>query len=105
MEILAPTWCKWATVLLGTYLFTAPWILGTSGDESSSANAWIVGACIVVVPLRVPIVSGPRAAELIKVGLGAWLLVSPVALGFAGPGATWNARIVGALIHPGDRRH
>ena len=71
----------------------------------SSANAWIVGTCIVVVPLRVPIVSGPRVAELIKVGLGAWLLVSPVALGVAGSGAAWNAWIVGALIHPGDRRH
>lgn len=51
-----------------------------------------------MAPLRVPVVSGPRAAELTKVGLGAWLLVSPVALGFAGSGAAWNAWIVGALI-------
>jgi hypothetical protein len=85
-------------VFLGTYLFTAPWIFGTYGDEASSVNAWIVGACIAVATLRVPTVSGPRAAELIKVGLGVWLLVSPVALGFAGSGAAWNAWIVGALI-------
>ncbi len=98
MEILTLTWCKWATVLLGTYLFTAPWIFGTSGDETSSANAWIVGACIVAATLRVPIVSGPRAAELIRVGLGAWLLASPFALGFAGSGPAWNAWIVGILI-------
>ncbi len=93
-----PAWRKWTTVLLGAYLFTAPWIFGISEAETSSANAWIVGVCLVVVTLRVPIVSGPRTAELIKVGLGAWLLVSPVALGFAGSGAAWNAWIVGALI-------
>jgi hypothetical protein len=98
MKVMTPTWRKWTTVFLGTYLFTAPWIFGTSGDEASSANAWIVGACIAVATLRVPVVLGPRAAELIKVGLGAWLLVSPVALGFAGSGAAWNAWIVGALI-------
>jgi uncharacterized membrane protein len=70
MKVLTPKWRKWATVLLGAYLFIAPWILGTSGDEASSANAWIVGACIVAATLRVPIVSGARAAELTKVGMG-----------------------------------
>ncbi len=35
-------------------------------DEASSANASIVGACILAATLRVPIVSGPRAAELIQ---------------------------------------
>jgi SPW repeat len=98
MKVFTHTWRKWTTLLLGAYLFIAPWILGTSGDEASSANAWIVGACIVVTTLRVPIVSGPRAAELIGVGLGAWLLASPFALGFAGSGAAWNAWIVGILI-------
>ena len=88
---------NWAAVLLGAYLFIAPWIFGTFGDEASSANAWIVGTCIVVATLRVPIVSGPRAAELIRVGLGAWLLASPFALGFAGSAAAWNAWVVGAL--------
>jgi SPW repeat-containing protein len=98
MKVLTPAWRKWTTVFLGVHLFIAPWIFGISEAEASSVNAWIVGACIVVAPLRVPAVSGPRAAELIKVGLGAWLLVSPVALGFAGSGAAWNAWIVGALI-------
>ena len=84
MKVFTPMWRKWATVLLGASLFIAPWIFGSFVDGASSANAWIVGACIVVATLRVPIVSGPRAAELIKVALGAWLLASPFALGFAG---------------------
>jgi hypothetical protein len=98
MKVFTPKWRKWATVLLGAYLFIAPWIFGTSGDEASSANAWIVGACIVAATLRVPIVSGQWAAELTRVGLGVWLLASPFALGFAGSGAAWNAWIVGTLI-------
>jgi hypothetical protein len=98
MKVLIPAWRKWTTVFLGAYLFTTPWIFGISKAEASSMNAWIVGACIVVAPLRVPVVSGPGGAELIKVGLGAWLLVSPVVLGFAGSGAAWNAWFVGALI-------
>src|SRR5215213_10867008 len=98
MKVFTPRRRNWTTVLLGAYLSIAPWIFGTLEDEASSANAWIVGACIVVATLRVPIVSGPRAAELIKVGLGAWLLASPYALGFAGTGAAWNTWIVGALI-------
>ena len=97
MKVFTPRRRNWATVLLGAYLFIAPWIFGTIGNEASSANAWIVGACIVAATLRVPIVSGPRAAELIRVGLGAWLLASPFALGFAGSGAAWNAWVVGAL--------
>jgi SPW repeat-containing protein len=98
MKVFATEWRKWATMSLGAYLFIAPWIFGSSGDKANSANVWIVGACIVAATLRVPIVSGPRAAELIKTGLGVWLLASPLALGFAGSGAAWNAWIVGALI-------
>ncbi len=98
MKVFATEWRKWATMSLGAYLFIAPWIFGTSGDKASSANVWIVGACNVAASLRVPIVSGPRAAELIKTGLGVWLLASPLALGFAGSGAAWNAWIVGVLI-------
>ena len=98
MKVFTPGRRNWTTVLLGAYLFIAPWIFGTFGDEASSANAWIVGTCIVVATLRVPIVSGPRAAKLIRVGLGAWLLASPFALGFAGSAAAWNAWVVGALI-------
>jgi hypothetical protein len=98
MKVITPRRRKWATVLLGVYLFITPWVFESSEAEASSANAWIVGACIVVATLRVPIVSEPRAAELIKVGLGSWLLASPFALGSAASGAVWNAWIVGLLI-------
>ena len=90
-------WRKWAAVLLGVYLFAAPGALGTSAYAASSANAWVMGVCLVVTTFQVPVVFGPRAAEIIKVGFGAWLLASPFVLGFAGSWAAWNAWIVGAL--------
>jgi hypothetical protein len=94
-------WRSWATVLLGVYLFATPWTFGTSGYAASpanaSANAWAVGVCLVVATWRVPIVSGPRTAEVIKAGAGAWLLASPFVLGFAGSLSAWNAWIVGGL--------
>lgn len=90
-------WRKWATVLLGVYLFATPWAFGTSGYAVSAANAWVVGVCLVVATLRVPIVSGPLPAEVIKAGLGAWLVASPFVLGFVGSWAAWNAWIIGAL--------
>jgi hypothetical protein len=94
-------WRSWATVLLGVYLFATPWTFGTSGYAASpanaSANAWAVGVCLVVATWRVPIVSGPRTAEVIKAGAGAWLLASPFVLGFAGSLSAWNAWIVGVL--------
>jgi hypothetical protein len=59
MKVITPRRRKWTTVFLGAYLFIAPWIFGTSGDRASSAKSWIVGACIVVATLRVPVVCGP----------------------------------------------
>ena len=90
-------WRKWVTALLGVYLFAVPWAFGDLGDTVSSANAWVVGVCLVVATWRVPLVSGPRTAEVIKVGVGAWLLASPFVLGFAGSLSAWNAWIVGVL--------
>ena len=59
MKVVTPEWRRSASVLFGAYLFIAPWIFVTSGDRASSAKSWIVGACIVVATLRVPVVCGP----------------------------------------------
>ena len=97
MKTSVSGWRQWPTVLLGVYLFATPWAFGASGYAASPANAWVVGVCLVVASWRVPIVSGPQAAEVIKAGLGAWLLASPFVLGFAGSWGAWNAWIVGVL--------
>lgn len=89
---------KWGTVLLGAYLFGSPWAFGILAEDAvGSTNAWLVGALLIVAALRVPALFGPRPAESIKAGAGAWLLASPFVLGFAGSLAAWNAWVVGAL--------
>jgi hypothetical protein len=57
MKVFTPRRRKTATVLLGVCLFIAPWIFEVPEVEMTSVNAWIVGACIIVAALRVPIVS------------------------------------------------
>jgi hypothetical protein len=98
MKVSNARWRERATVLLGAYLFVAPWVFGTSEDKVSSANAWIAGACLVMAALRAPMMSGLLTTGLTKIALGAWLLASPFVLGFAGSGAAWSAWIAGALI-------
>jgi hypothetical protein len=91
MKTAFSVWRKRATVLLGTCLFVTPWAFWTSGHAASSANAWVVGVCLFVAALPAPIVSGPRTATMIRVGVGAWSLAAPFVLGFAGSRAAWNA--------------
>lgn len=98
MSAFAKRWRHWATVLIGGYLVFSPWILGASEDEASSANAWVTGVCVVTLALWALLEAGPRAGELTRVGIGAWLLVSPFALGFAGTVMAWNAWIAGVLM-------
>ncbi len=98
MSALAKRWRDWTTLVIGGYLIFTPWFFGTSGDEASSANAWVAGVWVVTLALWALVEAGPRAGELTRVWIGAWLLVSPFALGFAGSVMAWNAWIVGVLV-------
>ena len=98
MSALAKRWRDWTTLVTGGYLIFTPWFFGTSGDEASSANAWVTGVWVVTLALWALVEVGPRAGELIRVWIGTWLLVSPFALGFAGSVMGWNAWIAGVLV-------
>jgi hypothetical protein len=98
VSAFAKRWRDWTTLLIGGCLLFSPWIFGTPGDEASSANAWITGVCVVTLALWALLEAGPRAGELTRVWIGAWLLISPFALGFAGSDMAWNAWIDGVLM-------
>jgi hypothetical protein len=98
VSAFAKRWRDWATLLIGGYVLFSPWIFGASGDEASSANAWVIGVCAVTAALWALLEAGPRAGELARVGIGVWLLVSPLALGFVGSVMAWNAWIAGVLM-------
>ena len=87
-----------AHVLAGTYLALSPWICGMSWDVRIAANATLVGVCIVLITLWGVLISGSQLARWVKVSLGGWLLVSPVALGLADWPAALSAWVVGALV-------
>lgn len=92
-------WRDWASAVLGLYLFLTPWIfLGMDEKAASSRNAWGVAACVFAAALWALVRPGSRNAERARVALGAWLLVAPFALGFAGSVASLNAWVTGVLV-------
>lgn len=90
-------WRRWAVLLLGAGLFASTWVLGASGEQASSINAWIVGICLILVAWRLPVLYGPPAVAGVGAVLGVWLLVSPFALAFAGSSEAWVGWSAGAL--------
>ena len=87
-----------ADALIGTYLALSPWIFGMTWGAKIAANATLVGVCIVEVTLWGMLAGGSQAARWVKVSLGSWLLVSPVALGTADWPAALSAWVAGAVV-------
>jgi hypothetical protein len=92
-------WEDWTNLLLGLWLFAVPWVFGTTADETSSWNAWIVGSLVALVALWALAVPTSLGAEWSNAVLGGWALVSPFVLGFTDLAeAAWNAGIVGVAV-------
>lgn len=99
MSAFAKRWRDWMTLLVGVYLPFSPRIFGVTAAEPSFANAGLAGLMIIMAASWTLIEAKPRAGELTRLGFGAWLLASPIILGFTGSsGMAWNAWIVGALM-------
>lgn len=91
-------WQDSINVLLGLWLVAAPWVLGYTAETYAAWNAWGVGVAIAIVAVAL-IVSYQAWAEWINVALGAWLVTSPWALGYAGlEWAVWNQVGVGLIV-------
>lgn len=87
-------WCDWA---LGIWLVLSPWALLFEYDSKATRNAVIVGFLVILT--EVVTLSIFRVwEEWVNVVLGAWLAVSPWALGITSPAATANSVVIGLLI-------
>lgn len=93
----ARRWRDWATLLVGVCLSASPWISGAATNEPSFASAWLAGLWIATAALWALLEAGPNAGAAARVGIGAWLLASPFALGFADSAMAWSAWLAGAL--------
>jgi hypothetical protein len=88
-------WEDWVGAVLGFWLLVSPWVL-EYGEMAARQNAVLVGFLLIATEFA--ILSAFRVwEEWISVILGAWLVVSPWALG-AGLVATLNFVIVGLLV-------
>ncbi|MBV8638506.1 MAG: SPW repeat protein [Candidatus Eremiobacteraeota bacterium] len=91
-------WQDWSNLVLGAWLFFAPFIV-SGYNPSSTLAAWIVGALIVAAALWALSMPQSQVAEWSNAILGSWTFLAPWLLGFSSSGAhAWNAWIVGALV-------
>ena len=74
-------WEDWAGVGLGAWLLASPWVLGFSDQSAPMMNALIMGS-ILVLEEMLELGVHETFEEWIDVVAGAWLMVSPLALGF-----------------------
>lgn len=116
-------WQDWVNLVLGVWLFIAPWIWHSTTVVAASAtdsgwNAWILGVIVVVMALWA--LSSPLTAipEWINAIAGIWLFIAPFVLEYhrVTASSAWNQWAVGVIVfvlaiwaaniagrHPGTR--
>ena len=97
-EKLAAHWKDAANLVLGLWLVASPWALGFTTNQTTTWNAWGVGALITIAALAA-LIAFQKWEEWMNAALAAWLIVSPFVLGFGTQAtATWNQIVVGVLV-------
>jgi hypothetical protein len=74
-------WTSWVNVLLGAWLFVAPWVLAYRGIGAAEDHA----AGIVVLLLALGSAMVPKAVDalaIMNVIAGLWILFAPAILGY-----------------------
>ncbi len=90
-------WEDWTSWALGLWLLLSPWVLFFDNEPPALENALAIGALVIIAEI-VELSIFRDWEEWINVGLGAWLAISPWALGVANAAARWNFLIVGTLV-------
>jgi hypothetical protein len=91
-------WQDGVNAVLGAWLLLSPWAVGYADERVATANAVVVGLALAAGALGAILV--PRAwEEWAEAVVGAWLVVSPWVLGFAGQtDARMSAASIGAVV-------
>jgi hypothetical protein len=97
-------WRDVANLVLGAWIVISPWALGFAAERTAAWNAYVVGVIIAVAALAT-LVNFQKWEEWVNIVLGAWLIVSPWALGVVSLSAhawsqalAWNQVIVGLIV-------
>ena len=95
---LTAHWRDVANLILGLWLVTSPWVLSYTMEAVPTWNAVIVGV-VIAVAATAALVAFHTWEEWVNVALAVWLILSPLALGYASHAtAFWNQLIVGAIV-------
>jgi hypothetical protein len=98
MDKVTEQWQDSASLVLGLWLLFSPWLFGYTAVPAVAWNAYIVGIIIAVAALAA-LVAYQKWEEWLKAVLGAWLIISPWVVNYAGhQTAMWNHIVVGALV-------
>jgi hypothetical protein len=90
-------WQDPLSALAGVAVLVSPWLAGYAMVQPALANAVIVGACLLTGAIAAAAIGRPWA-ECGIVGLGAWLVASPVALSLVDVAAIRVAVGMGLLV-------
>jgi hypothetical protein len=87
----------WVNLILAACLFISPWVIGFAGETVPAWNAWIIAVVLAVVAIAA-ISAFAEWEEWVNALLGAWLIIAPWVLGFAGSmQARWTHVVLGLL--------
>lgn len=81
---------------LGALLFASPWLFALS-KPAARLDAWIAGGLLIAASLAA-VVAFSEWEEWLSLLLGAWLIVSPWALGFAHSHAMHVVVVLGCVV-------
>ena len=89
---------SWVNLVLGIWLVFAPWVLQFGGTVA--ANSVVFGFFIALVATSsLAVEARNHTFAWLNLLLGAWVFISPWAVGFAFlPAAFWNSFLVGTAI-------
>lgn len=91
-------WQDWTNLVLGAWLFVAPFAV-SGYTPNDTAAAWVVGALIVATSIWALGSPKSQVAEWANAIFGSWTFLAPWLLDFSSSTAhAWNAWIVGALV-------
>jgi hypothetical protein len=89
-------WQDWLILIGGIWLFISPWLFGFS-RTNYSWDSFLMGVLLIVFSLMA-LGNNRIWEEWVTLIIGAWIFISPWALGFAGAPDQWNFFIVGGIV-------
>src|ERR1700749_2745153 len=88
----------WINLVCGLLLFASPWALRFTGDPMAGRTAWIGGAIFFLLGLFA-LMQFAEWEEWVALIVGALVIISPWALGFAAiQAAMWACVVLGAIV-------